>query len=287
MEIAVAGEVEAQERTEVQRKGSTPRQWLLSDATEDGFSFRLFRSTYQSGEKAFETPRHHHAFQQIRWSETGALNFAPGQDVETGDIAYFPRGTYYGPQRRDHGIGLTIQFGFGIEMLGGKDAIRVHREGIARLQERGRVENGEFIDTDPATGQERRRDATEVITQEYTGTKFTIPAEGYASPILMHPAAFSFYTAAPGVEVKQLGGFYDHPGPDADLRIMVVRLSDGGVYRLGADRAQVAWSTGPGLQAAGSTYPELTCLYSPLAEEAELSSGAGTELFVVEFPRLD
>jgi hypothetical protein len=84
---------------------------------------------------------------------------------------------------------------------------------------------------------------------------------------------------------REAGG--DHPGPDADLRIMVVRLSDGGVYRLGADRAQVAWSTGPGLRVGGSTYPGLTCLYSPLAEEAELSSGAGTELFVVEFPRLD
>jgi hypothetical protein len=287
MEIAIAADVQAQERPELTRTGSTPRQWLLSDEAEDGFSFRVIRSTYQSGGKAFETPRHHHGFQQIRWSESGSLNFAPGRDIEAGDIAYFPRGTYYGPQRRDHGVGLTIQFGFGIEMLGGKDAVSVHSEGIARLKERGRVESGIFIDVDPGTGQERRRDAAEVIAQDQTGTTFTIPAEGYATPILMHPRAFDFYAAAHGVEVKHLGGFYDHPGPSADVRIMIVRLSSDGVYRLGTDRAQLVWSTTAGLRVDGSTYPELTCVYSPRAEGATLSTEDGVELFVVEFPRLD
>lgn len=287
MKIAVAGDVQAQEHPEVTRTGSTPRQWLLSDEADDGFSFRVVRSTYQPDGKAFETPRHHHAFQQIRWAEIGSLNFAPGHDIEAGDIAYFPRGTYYGPQRRDHGVGLTIQFGFGIEMLGGKDAVRVHREGIARLKERGRVESGIFIDVDPDTGHERRRDAAEVIAQEHTGTTFTIPAEGYGAPILMHPKAFAFYTTGRGVEVKHLGGFYDHPGPHADVRITIVRLARDGVYRLEPDRAQLAWSTTPGLRVDGTTYPELTCLHSPRTEDAALSSrDDGLELFVVEFPHL-
>ena len=287
MEIAVAADVEAEVRGEVTRKGSTPRQRLLTAEGRDGFSFRVLRSHYQGDDKAFETPRHHHGFQQVRWAERGSLNFAPGEDVEEGDIGYFPRGTYYGPQLRDHGVGITLQFGFGNEMLGGKDASRVYREGVEKLRARGRIEDGFFIDVDPDTGKERRRDPTEAVVEEVTGSMYTIPAEAYAAPILMHPKAHVYYAAGPGVEIKHLGSFYDHPGPNADLSISMVRLSQGGTHRLGDDRAQLVWSISPGLRVDGRTYPELTFLYSPLDENVAVTCAEVVEMYVIEFPRLD
>ena len=286
MEIAAVNEVHSEWRADVTRKGKTPRKWLLVEEAEDGLSFRLVRSEYQPGDDAFETPRHHHAFQQIRWAERGALNFAPEQYVSEGEIAYFPRGTYYGPQRRDSGVGITLQFGFGREMLGGKNASATYRAGVEKLKARGRIEGGLFVDIDPETGQERRRDPAEAVAEEITGESYRIPSEGYAAPILMHPDAFVYYQAGAGVELKHLGSFYDHAGPNADVIISVLRLSAGGVHKLGGERAQVAWSTGA-LLIGGRNYPDLTCLYSPRSEEIEISSSGTSEIYLVELPRLD
>jgi len=287
MELVIADEVQKETRAEVTRSGSTPRQWLITAEGADGFALRVVRSEYQGGESAFRTPRHHHAFQQIRWAQSGALNYAPGQNVGEGDIAYFPRGTYYGPQTRDHGVGLTLQFGFGVEMLGGKDASLVYREGVRKLRERGRIEDGVYIDTDPNTGAERRRDPAEAVVEEVTGTKFRIPAEGYSAPILMHPGSFDYYPFAPGVDVKHLGAFYDHPGPNADVRISIVRISENGIFRLSQERAQLLWSLSDGLSVGERSLPALTFILSPRDEELEVSGANDVEFYLIEFPRLD
>src|SRR5262249_53441363 len=119
-----------------------------------------------------------------------------------------------------------------------------------------------------------------------TGRKFVVPPEGYATPILMHTRAFEYYQAAPGVELKHLGCFFDHPGPNGDLRFSMARLTDGGTYTLSDQRAQLAWSKAEGLQMSGKSYPELTFLYSPRDEQAELPA-EGVEVMIIEFPRLD
>jgi len=287
MEIVIAGDVAAEEQRYPTRPGVQRVQWLLNCEAPDGLGFRLYRTQYQEGDKANSTPRHHHGFQQIRFAESGSINFGPEQDIPEGDIAYFPRATYYGPQHRDHGVGIFIQFGFGAELPGGKDSMRVYREGIEKLRAHATVENGVVIDVDPATGQERRRESWQAVAQEQTGVAYAIPAERYESPILMHPKAYSYYTAAPGVEIKHLGKFYDHAGANAYVRISMVRLSESGVHRLSAERSQVAWTISPGLQIEGRTYPQTTCFFSPRGEEAALSGVDDVEVYVVEFPRLD
>lgn len=270
------------------RPGSTERQTLLGDEAADGLRFRLARNQEGLGDgAAFTTPRHHHGFQQIRWTESGSVNFAPGQDIDAGDLAYFPRGAYYGPQVKDNGVQFLLQFGFGDEYpIGGKDWYMNYQAGMQALRLKGSFEDGEYVDIDPDTGKERRRDAVEALFEFRAKKKVVIRAEGYAAPVMMHPRAFGFYRAAPGVEMKHLGRFFDHPGPNGDVRISLIRLSRGGVFRLSPDRAHVAWTTGPGLELEGRTYPELTCLYSARSEEMVLG-GDDVEIFIVELPRLD
>ncbi|WP_037571473.1 hypothetical protein [Phaeacidiphilus oryzae] len=295
--------VRAQDPSQAARPGSILRQNLLAATAEDTLSFRLIRSQYQSGDLAFESPRHHHAFQQLRWTETGSVNYAPGQDIPEGDLAYFPRGAYYGPQRKDQGTALLLQYGFGDEFLhrgggsgadggsgggsgtrnGGDDA----EQAVQRLRENGTFTGGEYLDTDPVTGAPRRRDAVQAIYDARTGGDFSVPPAGYEAPILIHPAAFSYYPAGPGIETKHLGGFYDHPGPRADLRISLVRLTGGAGYAFPADRAQIAWSISDGLHIDGRPHPALTCLYSPRGETDTINGTDGVELIVLTMPRLD
>lgn len=290
MDVAVIAEVtpHGQEFGRVVRPGFTVRQTLLGDEAADGLNFRLVRNQEGLGDEAFSSPRHHHPFQQIRWAESDSVNFAPGQDIPEGDIAYFPRGTYYGPQVKDRGTAILLQFGFGDEFgVGGKDWYQRLGESIRELKGRGTLAGGVFTDTDPVTGRPRQRDAVEAVMEDRAGKKIPIPPEGYAAPVLMHPRAFSYYQVAPGVEVKRLGSFYDHPGPRADVRLSLLRLSQGGSYCLGPERAQVAWSTGGGLRAAGRACPSAACVYSARGEEAVISGAGGVEVFVIELPRLD
>jgi hypothetical protein len=290
MKIVITAEVpvRAQDPSRAARPGAIIRQVLLTDHAADGLNFRLIRSQYQEGELAFESPRHRHAFQQLRWTESGSVNYAPDQDIPEGDIAYFPRSAYYGPQRKDKGIALLLQYGFGNEFLGGSTGqARGGEQAMAALRARGTFAGGEYTDTDPDTGRPRRRDAVQAIYEERTQTPFTVPPEGYDTPVLMHTKAFAYYQAAPGVQVRHLGSFYDHPGPHADLRISTVLLTSGGTCRFGPDRANIAWTTTPGLLADGTVYPEMTCLYSPRGDDAAVTTDDSTEMFLIELPRLD
>jgi len=294
MKIAVTAEVPADKKNvgEQLRTGTTIRQSLLADDTPDGLNFTVNRTEWLPDSRTNTTPRHHHAFQQIRWAESGSVNFAPDQDISERDIAYFPRGTWYGPQLRDQGISVTIQFGFhGEKQHGSSFWKRYEAEAMARLKARGTFQEGSYIEADPVTGEKQQRDAVQALYEEqyalHTNQKFVVPPEGYAAPILMHPAAFDYYTAAPGVEIKQLGRFYDHPGPDGDVALAMVRLSKGGTYIFDSRRAQVAWTITAGLQIDGKIYPEGTYLYIPRDERAVIASSDCVELYVVEFPRLD
>ncbi len=103
----------------------------------------------------------------------------------------------------------------------------------------------------------------------------------------MHPDVFPYYQAGRGVEMKQLGRFFDHPGANADVRLSMLRLRDGGAYVFGSDRAQIAWTKSAGLHVDGSDYPDKTYIYVPRGEELKITGNGGVELHIVEFPRLD
>jgi hypothetical protein len=293
MEVVVAGEVPTwkQNKAGSVRPGATIRQWLFKEEAPDGLNFKVFRSQFQPGAAASTTPRHHHAFQQVRWAEAGEVNYAPGKNIPAGDVAYFPRGAYYGPQLKDRGISIALQLGFGGEHQHGRGWDSLQGQAMERLKARGSFENGVFVEIDPDTGERRENDSVQAVYEEQyaiqTGKKFVVPDEGYDEPILMHPAAFEYYEIAPGVEVKQLGCFFDHAGPNADLRLSMIRLTDGAAYTFGPERGQIAWTRDAGLVVDGKTYPELTYVYIPRDEKAEISSATTVELNIAEFPRLD
>jgi hypothetical protein len=272
------------------RNAKTIRQSLLAGDMPDGLTFTLNRTQWLSGDNATSTPRHRHGFQQIRWSESGRLNYAPDRYIHEGDLGYFPRGAWYGPQFRDEGVSITIQFGFNGEKQHGSPMWdKYQAEALEKLQASGEFVNGTYVDTDPATGEKRKRDSVEALYEVqyemHTGERFVIPAAGYDSAILMHPNAFDYYNAGKGVDIRRLGSFYDHPGESGDVAFAMVRLS-GGTFELGPERAQIVWSANHGLIVGGKTYPESTYIFSPRSESVELTSDDSVELYVVTFPRL-
>jgi hypothetical protein len=294
MDVVVATEVEIERQNSggvpLPRPGGILHQFLLKDNAPDGLSFKFFRSQPQA-DNVFVTPRHRHSFQQVRWTESGAINYGPDQYIREGEIAYFPRGTYYGPQVKDSGVGALLQFGFGAEHQWGEPWDSYRAIVMKELGSRGRFERGLYVDVDPDTGEERERDSSLVVyTEQYklhTGEDFIVPDPGYEAPVLMHPNAFEYQQVSKGKEIKHLGSFFNYPGPNADIHFSMVRLTDGGAYDFVDERAQVAWTTSAGLTVDGKTYPELTWLYSPRGETASVSAASPLELYVIDLPRLD
>jgi hypothetical protein len=298
MQVSLAAEVPGYTQgKEPGRSGHHPRtgaavgQCLLQDDAPDGLNFRLLRTEFFGGDKTFHSPRHRHAFPQVRFTQRGSINYAPGQNIEEGDICFFPRAAYYGPQRKDQGVSIALQFGFNGEHQEGHAWRQYRDEALQRLKARGRFEEGLYIETDPETGVESLRDSVFALHREqylmHTGEEFDYRPAVYDEPVLMHPDAFDYYSAAPGVEIRQLGRFFDHPGPRGDTGVQMVRLTEEGSYLLSADRAQIAWSLAAGLRADGETYPEQAFVYSPRGEEATLSAADTLELYLIELPRLD
>jgi hypothetical protein len=272
--------------------GGTLVQRLFSDETPDGLNFRMLRSHFHGGDGAYDTPRHRHAFQQIRWAQSGNLNYAPGQDIPEGAIAYFPKATWYGPQHKATGISVAIQLGFHGEQQSGPAWDEVRPLALAALQETGTIQDGVYIQVDPVTGEETRTDSVQALfAKQYElrfGAPWETPAEGYEAPILMHPDAFEYFLISDGVECKRLGNYFDHPGPNADVRLSMLRLASGASYTLSAERAQLFWNTVDGLRIDANNYPELTFAYSPRDEDGVISATQDSvEVVLVELPRLD
>jgi hypothetical protein len=273
------------------RVGSINTQRLVGDDAPDGLNFWLVRNTFDSdGGQVFETPRHHHSFAQIKMVERGSSNFVPGKDIQAGDIAYFPKSAWYGPQAKDNCTSFSMQFGFNGEHQRGERWEERRTEAMERLNARGHIEKGIYFEKDPATGETKTRDSVEALYDERArmvlGTPLPIGPEAYDSVIMMHPKAFAYFPVSAGVELKVLGRFYDQPGPNGDVCISMVRLSKGGAYKLGDDRAQIGWTLNSGLTVDGKSYTELASFYSPRGETTELG-GDGVEVYLVTFPRLD
>lgn len=296
METVTMRAVSAEEGSEIAsvRAGDKASQRILNYSGPDGLAFTFSRTTHLGTADPYRTPRHHHSFQQIRWAERGPLNFAPGRNIAEGDLAYFPKAAFYGPQLLEESTSITCQFGFNGEKQHGVAAWDSYRhQAMDILRARGVFEDGVYRETDEATGQVHERDSMEALYDvQYelaTGRKLPpIPPEGYDGPVLMHPLAFEYFEVSAGIEVRRLGRFFDHAGPNADLRLSMVRLSPPGVHRLGTDRAQLLFSITPGLRVGAEHYPEFTCVFVPRDEVAELSAADSTvELHQVDFPRLD
>ena len=274
------------------RKGSFPGKRLLTEDAADGLNFVFVRNEFvHTGDAAFETPRHRHTFAQVKFVERGASNYGPDQFIEEGEIGYFPRMAYYGPQLQENCTSNVIQFGFHGEHQKGPVWEAYRAEALETLKARGTIADGLYTETDPQTGRTRVRDGVEAVYEQqyrmHTGEALAMRPPSYESVILMKPSAFPWFQAAPGVEMKHLGRFYDQPGPEGDVRISMLRLSDGGVHTLSADRAQLAWTTGSGLKAESRTAEGHTTVYSSIGEEDEISGDTGVELFVVEFPKVN
>ena len=144
MKVVVVNEVRVRrhtrdEKSSSSRRGETVGRAIFRDVTPDGLHFWFGYGGSAKTDDSFTAPRHHHALQQIRWSDSGSKNYAPGKNIEGGDLAYFPRGAYYGPENKAGPyVGFSTQFGFGNENMIGPYRRPLLRQAKQRLRSAAR-----------------------------------------------------------------------------------------------------------------------------------------------------
>jgi len=188
------------------RNGKRDGRLLLTgeDGAADNYKFQL--TSVIASDDDVTLPRHHHAFDQVRYVLEGDWSIAGEKRLEPGWMGYFPESCYYGPQWvRPNVKMLILQFGGASGR--GYYTIEERKKAFAGLQEGGKFQNGMYVYTG-ADGAEHRQDSAEAIW-EYTYGKFSYPPRRYDDLILMNPANYSWieYPDQPGVWEKRLGTF--------------------------------------------------------------------------------
>src|SRR5262245_28001226 len=75
---------------------------------------RQFPGLVRPDGRRFNSPRHRHNFEQIRYQLEGVLDYGRDGKLTAGMVGYFPEAVYYGPQSQDPSIScktIVLQFG--------------------------------------------------------------------------------------------------------------------------------------------------------------------------------
>ncbi len=181
--------------------------WVLADEGADYYS-----------------PRHRHAWDQVRLCLEGSIPISKGLRIEEGEVGYFPEGVPYGPQEGGpNRKTLVLQVG-GASGLGYLSA-RQLREARAHLAREGVFEGGVFR----RTGGEGKAnlDAYEAIWRHVTGQPIDYPKPRYKAPVILDPDAFAWRQdpRATGVRRKRLAVF-----PERGLELELVGLDAGASF---------------------------------------------------------
>jgi len=237
---------------------------------------------------SFKSPRHRHNFDQIRITLQGSTNIGPRQNIEVGDVAYFPEGAYYGPQNQElvgqSSLAMVIQFG-GVsgngymsqrQMLAAQEA----------MQAAGRFEDGVYRREGAVAGERKNQDAYEAIWEHHNGRPIHYPKPQLSEPVQFpgQDPDWNPVEGAAGVSQRLLGDFTAH-----DVRIATLRLEPGASHTIPAiGQARLVFFT----EGAGAIGPEArwaahTAAHIEPHESVTLTAHDTSEALVLTMPGFD
>jgi hypothetical protein len=155
----------------------------------------------------YYAPRHRHNFDQVRYQIEGDFDFAADGVMKPGSIAYFPEGTYYGPQA-SAAANSTLVLQFGGASRSGYISPEQYEKAPAELSKHGTFAKGIYTRL-KLDGSKIHKDAYEAVWEEVNGRALVYPRERYVRPVFMDPESFHWTPLAnrPGVSLKHLGQF--------------------------------------------------------------------------------
>ena len=199
---------------------------------------------------SYYSPRHRHNFDQVRYQLEGDFDFGADGMMKAGSIAYFPEGTYYGPQA-SAAENATLVLQFGGASGSGYISQAEYENAAAELAKHGTFAKGVYTRVRP-DGVKTNKDAYEAVWEQVNGRPLVYPKERYQRPVFMDPANFEWVESEerPGVSCKLLGEFSERrarvaflkaaPGSTLDLEGNSIYFVTRGFGAVSTDSAAVA-----------------------------------------------
>ena len=275
MKLVHGGQMEFQGGQEKHRGGGLATKLLLAGDEGTPENFRLTLGRDRGGH---QNPRHRHNFDQIRVSLQGTLSITPDQDLEEGQVGYFPEGTWYGPQAPAKAERITLVLQFGGASGAGFISTQQMQQGFEDLARVGEFSGGVY------RRDGKNQDAFEAIWEHVCGRTLAYPAQRYNAPIIMTPANFGWIedAAQPGIARKNLGRFTER-----GTFLTIIKLTPDAAIEFGNDRARllVFALSGQG-HIAGEDWSPHSALQLDPDERATVSATTTSELLVIGLPML-
>jgi hypothetical protein len=227
MQTVHAGDV-SWGRVSGHRSGGIEFKRLLqgTPGTPDNFELSIVRTPGD-----YFTPRHRHNFDQVRLCLEGAMNYAPGRDLNAGTVGYFPEGTFYGPQS-DTGKSVVLLLQMGGSAGYGFMSYTQLNDGYRKLSDLGRFDGGVFTHSTP-DGRLIRKDGYEAIWEHVNGRAVEYPPPRYEEPVIIYPDSFGWIaTRDAGFQLKHMATFGERA-----LNIGEIRAARGARHSVDRHRA--------------------------------------------------
>jgi hypothetical protein len=232
-------------------------------------------------EGGWQTPRHRHNVDQIRFQLEGEWSFGKNQVLHPGMVSYFPESIHYGPQDRMHGS-KTLLCQFGGASRNGFMTPRERRKGYDDLIKKGYFEKGAFTWLDEQ-GKRHRQDAYEAVWEHMRSRKMVYDPPRYESVINMHPENFSYVADPdqPGIANKWIGCFTEN-----NVRVGFIRVDAGAALTVGMHTAPQVYFLWKGkISYNGKVHPPETG-FGVEAKEGpiELKAVEQCEIYTIQLP---
>jgi hypothetical protein len=253
---------------------------LLAEGVED--TPHMYRVMLSRAETDWNAPRHHHNFDQVRYTVRGKFVESKDHVLPVGWVSYIPEGVYYGPQFREPDS-IIYNCQFGGSSGGGNISKRQRDAAFDELSKRGFFEKGSFTWLDEKGGR-HREDSFEAIWEQAFGRKIEYPQPRYQGIITMNPDTFAWTSVAdsPGVSNKLLGVFTERK-----TEVGFIGIEPGATFAAGLhDAPQILFLTKGSVRCVDRLFP-LHSAFSFEAMEGPVSIQAvePSELLYVHLPK--
>jgi hypothetical protein len=208
------------------------------------------------------------------------MNYAPGKDLARGTVGYFPEGTFYGPQADLSGsLVMVLQMG-GAAGYGFMSYQQLNA-GFEELRKEGDFEKGAFSYRDDA-GRWHRKDGYEAVWERINNRAVEYPPPRYEEPVVMHPDAFNWIDASPGLRIKRLGAFGER-----GLALGMIEATRGLQHRVGAlETTELLFVARGAVRAGGKVLDAHSALLvDQVDKDALIEVVEDTELFFIQMPK--
>lgn len=252
------------------------------EGTPDNYQLLLANT-----DASFKSPRHRHNFDQLRFSLTGSTNFGPKRNLDEGDLAYFPEGTYYGPQNQEevgeNSLAMVVQFGG--PSGNGYMSLRQLYDGFDKLQPQGRFEGGVFRRNEPEPDGRVNRDAYEAVWEYQNGRPVAYSKPRFMDPVHFREQNFEWQPVPgqAGVATKHIGSF-----TEKGVGVHFVRIDAGATHTLpAAEQTQLVFvKDGTGRFGSGDEWFRHTAVHLSAGESATMRATTLTEAMMLLLPRV-